>query len=64
MPDPPPPFFKYPMKMKNNDFVEFNVHLIHRNQVPLFHNAVLILCDEGAGCVAVHHFAIKGFDLE
>ena len=32
---------------------EFKVHLIHRKQVPLFHNTVLILCDEGDGLVAV-----------
>ena len=29
------------------------VHLIHRKRVPLFHNTVLILCDEGHGLVAV-----------
>ena len=33
---------------KNNDFAEFKVHLIHRKQVPLFHNTVFLLCDEGA----------------
>ena len=38
---------------KNNNFVEFKVHLIHRKQVPLLHNTVLILCYEGAGLVAI-----------
>ena len=38
---------------KLNDFAEFKVHLIHRKQVPLLHNKVLILCAEGAGLVAV-----------
>ena len=38
---------------KNNDFDEFKVLLIHRKQVPLLHNTVLILCDEGDGLVAV-----------
>ena len=27
------------------------VHLIHRKQVPLLHNTVFILCDEGDGLV-------------
>ena len=35
-------------------FAELKVHLIHRKQVPLLHNTVLILCDEGAALVAVH----------
>ena len=30
------------------------VHLIHRKWVPLLHNKVLILCDEGDGLVAVN----------
>ena len=35
---------------KNNNFVEFKVHLIHGKQVPLIHNTVvLILCYEGDG---------------
>ena len=38
---------------KNNDFAEIYVPLIHRKQVPLLHNTVLILCDEGDGLVAV-----------
>ena len=38
---------------KNDDFAEFKVHLIHRKQVHLLHNTVLILCDEEAGLVAV-----------
>ena len=38
---------------KKNDFAEFKVHFIHRKQVPLLHNTVLILCDEGAGLVAM-----------
>ena len=38
---------------KNSDFTEFNVPLIHRKQVPLLHNTVLILCDEGSGLVTV-----------
>ena len=29
------------------------VHLIHRKWVPLLHNTVMILCDEGDGLVAV-----------
>ena len=33
-------------------FLNFCI-LIHRKQVPLLHNTVLILCDEGAGLVAV-----------
>ena len=40
---------------KNNDFAEFKVHLIHRKQVPLLHNTVMILCDEGAGLVAMNN---------
>ena len=39
--------------MKNRDFAVFNVHLIHRKQVPLLHNTVVILCDDGGGLVAV-----------
>ena len=38
---------------KNNNFDQFKVHLIHRKQVPLLHNTLLILCNEGAGLVAV-----------
>ena len=38
---------------ENKDFAEFMVHLIHRKRVPLLHNTVLILCDEGDGLVAV-----------
>ena len=38
---------------KNKDFAELKVPLIHRKQVPLLHNTVLILCDEGDGLVAV-----------
>ena len=38
---------------ENSDFAEFNVRLIHRKQVPPLHNTVLILCNEGAGLVAV-----------
>ena len=30
------------------------VNLIHWKRVPLLHNTVLILCDEGDGLVAVH----------
>ena len=30
------------------------VHLIHRKQVHLLHDTELILCNEGAGLVAVH----------
>ena len=37
---------------QNNDFAEFKVHFIRRKYVPLFHNTVLILCDEGDGLVA------------
>ena len=32
---------------RNNDFVEFKVHLIHRKQVLLLHGTVDILCYEG-----------------
>ena len=39
--------------MENKDFAVFNVHLIHRKQVLLLYNTVLILCDEGDGLVAV-----------
>ena len=39
--------------MKNRDFAVFNVRLIHRKQVPLLHNTVVILCDDGGGLVAV-----------
>ena len=38
---------------KNNDLVELKAHLIHMKQVPLVHNTVLILCDEGAGFVTM-----------
>ena len=40
---------------KNSNLAEFNVPLIHRKHVweALLHNTVLILCDEGAGLVAV-----------
>ena len=31
-----------------NDFIERKVHLIHRKQIPLLHNTVLILFYEGA----------------
>ena len=49
------------MVRKNNDFAEFNVHLIHRKQVPLLHFTVLILCYEGDGLVAVtvHNFFLS-----
>ena len=30
------------------------VHLIHRKRVPLLHNTVLILCNEGDGLMAVN----------
>ena len=36
---------------KNNDFAEIQVPVFHRKQVPLLHNTVLILCDEGDGLV-------------
>ena len=38
---------------ENNNFAEFMVHLIHRKRVPLLHNTVLIVCNEGDGLVAV-----------
>ena len=38
---------------KYSDFAEIIAPLIHRKQVPLLHNMVLILCNEGAGLVAV-----------
>ena len=44
---------------KNNDFAEFKVHLIHRKHVPLLHNTLLILCDEGDGLVAVDKRGIQ-----
>ena len=34
-------------------FAEFKVHLIHRKQVSILYNTVLILCDEGAGLVVM-----------
>ena len=52
-------FLNFVLVRKNNDFVKFNVHLIHRKHVPLLHNTVLILCDEGAGLVAVILYTIK-----
>ena len=30
------------LQEKNNNYIEFEVHLIHNNNVPLLHNAVLI----------------------
>ena len=46
-------FQNFVLDRKNNDFAECEVHLVHRKQVPLLHNTVLILCDEGAGLLAV-----------
>ena len=40
-------------------FAELKVHLIHRKQVPLLHNTVLILCDEGGGFVAVKYISSR-----
>ena len=41
--------------LKINDCIEFMIHLIHRKQlhIPLLHNTVLILFDEGDGLVGV-----------
>ena len=41
------------INIENSDFAEFKVNLIRRKQVPLLHNTSLIVCDEGAGFVAV-----------
>ena len=38
---------------------EFKVPLIHRKQVPLLRNTVLILCDEGDGLVVVCDESLK-----
>ena len=35
-------FLNFVLVRKNNDLAEFKVHLIHRKQVPLLHNTVLI----------------------
>ena len=48
-----PDFLNIVLVRKNNHFAEFKVYLIHRKQVPLLHNTVLILYDEEAGLVAV-----------
>ena len=34
-------------------WLDLKVPFIHRKQVPLLHNTLLILCDEGDGLVAV-----------
>ena len=49
---------------KKNNIAEFKVHLIHRKQVPLLHNTVLILCNEGAGSVAVSALMDSSFSFE
>ena len=36
-----------------HDIAEFMVRLIHRKQVPLLHNTVLILCNEEAEMMAM-----------
>ena len=46
-------FLKLCIDYKNDGFAEFKVHPIHRNQVPLLHNTVLFLCDEGDRLMAV-----------
>ena len=46
-------FYIIGLKKKINDYPEFKVHLIQRKQVAPLHSTVLILCDEGAGLVAV-----------
>ena len=46
-------FLNFVFLRENNNFAEFMVHLIHRKRVPLLHNIVLILCDEGDGLVVV-----------
>ena len=49
--------------LEKSNFAEFKVHLIHKKQVPLIHNTVLILCDEGAGLVDVYktiHSVLRG----
>ena len=47
------------MVRKNNDFAEFKGHRIHRKQVALIHNTVLILCDEADGLVAVYNLRAR-----
>ena len=47
-------YFLYLLE-KNNDFAELKVPHIFRKQVPLLHNTVLILSEEGAGLVAVFY---------
>ena len=48
-------FKNFLLTRKNfNDFVKVKVHLIHRKQVPLLHNTVLILYYEGDGLVDVY----------
>ena len=48
-------FGNFVLVRKNNDFAEFKVHIIHRKQVPLLHNTVMILSDEGAGLMTVNY---------
>ena len=45
--------YKICIDYKNNGYAEFKVHLIHRKQVPLLHNTVLIWCDDWDGLVGV-----------
>ena len=57
-------FLNFVLFRENNDFAEFMAHLIHRKRVPLLHNTVLILCDEGDGLVAVfeeYYHTVKQF---
>ena len=42
---------KFSIDNKNNDFVEFKAHLIHRKHVPLLHNTEVILCYKRDGIV-------------
>ena len=42
--------------MKQKPYIEVKVHFIHKKQVPLLHNTVLILCYEGNGLVGLTEF--------
>ena len=57
-------FIEFVLFRENNEFAEFMVHLIHRKRVPLLHNTVLILCDEGVGLLAVEGLYSRNFASE
>ena len=54
-------FLEFVLFRENNEFAEFMFHLIHRKRVPLLHNTVLIICDEGDGLVAVEGLYSRNF---